>query len=74
MTENDTRAELADVERRIAELEESADELRAETGGQDEGPLDAEERAAALTNTEELEGILEGLRARREALQRELDG
>ena len=70
MTEqnNPTGDDLADVDARIAEVESQIDELRRQVGGQDEGPQDPEDTAAALTNVEELQGVLEALRQRRERL------
>ncbi|WP_375490479.1 hypothetical protein [uncultured Jatrophihabitans sp.] len=70
MTEqnNPTGDDLADVDARIAEIETQIDELRRQVGGQDEGPQDPEDTAAALTNVEELQGVLEALRQRRERL------
>ena len=58
---------LRDVEAQIAEQRENADRLRAQVGGQD-GAQDAEDVAAALTNIEEIEGVLNALMQRRETV------
>ena len=58
---------LRDVEAQIAEQREYADRLRAQVGGQD-GAQDAEDVAAALTNIEEIEGVLNALTQRRETV------
>jgi uncharacterized protein involved in exopolysaccharide biosynthesis len=71
MTESsDPRAELQDLDQRINELSAQIDQLRADLTSS--GPMDSEERAAALTNIEELEGSLDGLRGRRESVQAQL--
>lgn len=59
--------ELEDLDRRIEETTESIQELRESISG-DNAVMDAPERSAVLNNIEELEGILDGLRRRREAL------
>lgn len=59
--------ELEDLDRRIDETTESIQELRESISG-DNAVMDAPERSAVLNNIEELEGILDGLRRRREAL------
>ncbi|HEY2272123.1 MAG TPA: hypothetical protein VGH30_05075 [Jatrophihabitantaceae bacterium] len=72
MTESsDPRAELNELDQRIAELNSNIEQVRADLA--DGGAIDAEERAAALTNIEELEGALDGLRQRRETVQEQFD-
>lgn len=63
--------ELQDLDRRISETSELIRQLRESITGDSAG-MDAPERAAVLTNIEEQEGILDGLRRRREALEQQL--
>lgn len=65
--------ELHDIEARITETRGSADELRAQVGGQGDGAQDSEDVAAALTNVEELEGVLSVLEQRRETVLKQID-
>jgi chromosome segregation ATPase len=69
---DDIQNELRDLAQRIDELHRSIDDIVASLS--DSGAVDSEERAAALTNREELEGVLSGLEQRRDDLQRRLDG
>ena len=69
----DLRRELLDLDQRIGELTRSIEELQSDLSPSS-GALDVEERAAALTNREELEGILDGLRRRRGTLADRIDG
>ena len=64
---DDASAEAQELDQQIAELARSLDEISS--GLADAGAMDAEERAAALTNREEVEGVLDGLRRKREALR-----
>jgi chromosome segregation ATPase len=66
------RQELHELDDQIAEQRRTIAELRAQVGGDDAGPQDAEDVAAILTNIEEIEGILEGLEERRTAIRKEL--
>ena len=68
---DDASAEAQELDQQIAELARSLDEISS--GLADAGALDSEERAAALTNREEIEGVLDGLRRRREALRDRTD-
>ena len=71
MSSTDSSDELStetqELDQQIAELSRSLDEIS--TAIADAGAMDSEERAAALTNREEIEGVLDGLRRRREALR-----
>lgn len=72
MTESaDPHAELHDLDERIAELTRSIDEINASMT--DSGAVEPEELAAALTNREELEGVLDGLRSRRETVRGQVE-
>jgi len=64
---DDASAEAQELDQQIAELARSLDEISS--GLADGGAMDSEERAAALTNREEIEGVLDGLRRKREALR-----
>ena len=66
MTESPSGDESQELDRQIAEVEASIEGMRTEL--RDAGALDSEERAATLTNIEELEGVLDGLRRRKESL------
>lgn len=67
-----SRQELRDIDAQIAELRASTDDLRAQVGGQGDGAQDSEDTAAALTNIEENEGVLNALEQRRETVLRQL--
>ena len=64
---DDVSAEEQELDQQIAELTRSLDEISTTLA--DAGAMDSEERAAALTNREEIEGVLDGLRRRRESLR-----
>jgi hypothetical protein len=68
--DDDTRNELARVERQIAELQETAHGLRA--GLNDAGPTDAEDRSQAIYEAEQQEAISAELEMRRDELRRRL--
>ena len=63
MTESDPKAELREIDEQIDQVTRDIDGLRDQLA--DAGAIEAEERAAVLTNREELEGVLDGLRRRR---------
>ncbi len=63
MTESDPKAELREIDEQIDQVTRDIDGLRDQLA--DAGPIEPEERAAVLTNREELEGVLDGLRRRR---------
>lgn len=67
----DVRTEVQELDQQIAELVRSLDEISSTLA--DAGAMDSEERAAALTNREEIEGVLDGLRRRRESLRAQTD-
>jgi predicted nucleic acid-binding Zn-ribbon protein len=69
----DLRRELLELDQRIGELTKSIEDLQSDLSTSS-GALDVEERAAALTNREELEGILDGLRRRRQTVADRIDG
>jgi hypothetical protein len=58
--------EVRELDEQIAGVKQSIDEIDASLA--DAGPTDAEDRAAALTNREELSGVLDGLQRRRAAV------
>jgi chromosome segregation ATPase len=66
------RQQLRDVEAQLAEVRVSADELRAQLGGQSDGAQDSEDIAATLTGIEEYEGVLSALEQRRETVLKQL--
>ena len=72
MTEPDTNDELRSLDEQIDEVTRDIASLRDQLA--DAGTIEPEERAAILTNREELEGVLEGLRRRREAVSERLAG
>jgi predicted nucleic acid-binding Zn-ribbon protein len=72
MTEPDPNDELRDLDREIDEVTGNINSLRDQLA--DAGTIEPEERAAILTNREELEGVLDGLRRRRAAVQERLAG
>jgi phage host-nuclease inhibitor protein Gam len=61
------RTEVEELDQQIADVSREAEQISATLA--DAGAMDSEERAAALTNREELEGVLDGLRRRRESLR-----
>jgi|SRR5579875_31135 len=63
--------ELHDLDRQIEDTTRDIAALREQLASS--GPLDSEERAAMLTNREELEGVLDGLQRRRDAVRDKLD-
>jgi bacterioferritin (cytochrome b1) len=65
------REELQVVEGDLAQLRESAAELRRRIGSRDD-PTDAEERSMLITTAEEQEALIEVLEQRREDLLRRL--
>jgi predicted nucleic acid-binding Zn-ribbon protein len=72
MTEPDANDELRDLDQQIEGVMRDIDALRDQLA--DAGTIEPEERAAILTNREELEGILDGLRRRRAAVSERLAG
>ena len=69
-TNDDLRAELDRVETEIDGLGRNLREVRDSMT--DGGPMDPEDRAAVLTQVEELEGVRSGLEQRREAIREQL--
>lgn len=59
-------SEARELDEQIAEVQRSIDEIDSSLTG--DGALDAEDRAAALTNREEQTAILDSLKRRREQL------
>jgi predicted nucleic acid-binding Zn-ribbon protein len=72
MTEPDANDELRDLDEQIDQVTRDIGSLRDQLA--DAGPIEPEERAAILTNREELEGVLDGLRRRRAAVSERLAG
>lgn len=58
--------EAQELDEQIADLKQSISEIDISLAN--DGATDSEDRAAALTNREELSGVLEGLLRRRESL------
>ena len=73
MTDNDLRRHLADVEAQLRTLRGESEGLTEQVGGQEDGPQDPEDTAAALTNAEENGALIDLLEQRRESLLRQLD-
>jgi hypothetical protein len=71
-SDDDIRSEVKRLEDEHNELRRQAHELRLELS--DEGPMDANDRAAILTQAEELESFAVELDARRESLRDRLGG
>lgn len=69
-TSEDQRAELDRLENELAEQDRSIREVRESMT--DGGPMDPEDRAAAMIQIEELEAVRDGLQRRRETLREEL--
>lgn len=72
MTEPDANEELHELDQQIDGVTRDIESLRDQLA--DAGTIEPEERAAILNNREELEGILDGLRRRREAVSERLAG
>jgi hypothetical protein len=68
---DEVRTEAEELDQQIADLSREVEEISVSLA--DAGAMDSEERAAALTNREELEGVLDGLRRRREGLRGAVD-
>jgi F0F1-type ATP synthase membrane subunit b/b' len=66
------RQELRDVEQELAQLRESAADLRRRIGERWDEPTDSAERATLITTAEEQETFIEVLENRREDLIRRL--
>ena len=64
--------ELGLVEEDLAQLRETAADLRRRIGERDEEPTDAVERSALIEAAEEQEALIDQLEARREELLRRL--
>jgi len=71
-TDSEMRDELRLVEEELAELRQTATDLRRRIGDRSDAPTDAADMAAAITAAEEQEAFLRALEARREALLRRL--
>jgi hypothetical protein len=67
---DDRRAELDRLESELVEQDKSITGVRDSMT--DGGPMDPEDRAAAMIQIEELEAVREGLQRRRDALRDEL--
>lgn len=69
---DDAREELRQVDEELAELRETAVELRAQVGDRSNGATDPAETAAVITSAEEQEALIGALSDRRERLRRKL--
>jgi hypothetical protein len=67
IADDDPRAELARLDRQIADLQDTARELRA--GLNDAGATDPEDRAQVIYEAEQQEAIIAELERRRDALR-----
>ncbi|SHF70733.1 hypothetical protein SAMN05443575_0703 [Jatrophihabitans endophyticus] len=67
-TRDDLRRQLRDVDEQLQTLRGEAGGLRDQIGGQDDGPQDPEDRAAAMTNAEETAALITSLEQRRASL------
>ncbi|MBV1850158.1 hypothetical protein QEZ54_18580 [Catellatospora sp. KI3] len=68
-----TRAELAEVERLIADLRRSAEGIHEEIGNRDDGPGDPGDVSELFAETQEQEALLGELEQRRDDLRHRLD-
>ena len=68
----DLRAELSRIDEELAELRRQVREIRSQLA--DEGPVDAADRAAAMSQAEELEALSVPLERRREAVRVKIGG
>jgi len=64
---DDLRAELSRIDDELAELHRQVREIRSQLA--DEGPVDAADRAAAMSQAEELVALTVPLERRREAVR-----
>jgi erythromycin esterase-like protein len=69
-TADDIQAEIRRIDEERAELLRQARDLRESLN--DAGPIDAEDRAATITQAEELEAFAEELQRRRDSLRARL--
>ena len=67
---DDLRAELGRVESELSLMHQEVHELRTQL--RDEGPVDAADRSAIITQAEELESFVEQLERRRRTLLEKL--
>jgi hypothetical protein len=67
---DDIQAEIRRIDEERAELLRQARDLRESLN--DAGPIDAEDRAATITQAEELEAFAEELQRRRDSLRERL--
>jgi hypothetical protein len=66
--------DLKDLEKQIAELEETVRSMHARIGDRDDSPSDPEELATHLTEIEEQEAVLGTLRERADTLRERQGG
>jgi cell shape-determining protein MreC len=66
--------DLKDLEKQIAELEETVRSMHQRIGDRDDSPNDPEELATHLTEIEEQEAVLGTLRERADALRERQGG
>jgi prefoldin subunit 5 len=71
-TPEQLRRRLQELDAEIAELRQSADDVKAHVGPEGDGVEDSEEIAADLTTVEEEEAVLDLLEQRREAVRAQL--
>jgi hypothetical protein len=66
------REELRLVEDELAQVRQTAIDLRAEIGGRLDGAVDQEDMAATITSAEEQEALATSLQARRDRIKARL--
>jgi hypothetical protein len=74
VTDEQTRAELAQVEQELADVRRAAAQLRQQSGDDNSGPTDPEDRAAVITEADEQDNLAAALELRRDALRQRLGG
>lgn len=74
MTDDEVRAELAQVEQELAGVRKTAAELRQQVGDDNSGPTDPEDRAAVISEADEQDNLAAALEDRRDRLRQRLGG
>jgi hypothetical protein len=74
VTDDEVRAELAQVEQELAGVRQAAAELRQQVGDDNSGPTDPEDRAAGIAEADEQDNLAASLEQRRDALRARLGG
>lgn len=74
MSDEELRAELAQVEQELAGVRRAAAELRQQVGDDNSGPTDPEDRAAVISQADEQDNLAATLEGRRDTLRERLGG